>query len=337
MSDMLRQQVVELFNHVQEPKLKWNINTLNLLKSVELEGNTLKVLVHLVTGDGAQIQAFRQMVLEGLKVLHPNGEVELTIKRVMVGIEGIDGVKHVIMVASGKGGVGKSTVAVNMAAALAQQGFKVGLMDADIYGPSIPHMLGEHGQPEVAGEEQLLPLKKHGLQFISAGSLIEQGKALDWRGPLVSGMIVQFIRQTIWGEQDFLIIDMPPGTGDIHLTTASKLQVNGVVMVAMPQDVVWGDVRRSIDLLQKQKIPLLGVVENMSYTRCEKCGHHTHPFVQGSQTEKAHIPLLAKLPLAQEISQSSDDGTPLVLQQKDSELAKAYHQLAQAVVQTIKS
>ncbi|MBF0444098.1 MAG: Mrp/NBP35 family ATP-binding protein [Magnetococcales bacterium] len=275
--------------------------------------------------------AFKKESIEALRLIF-DGEVELEVNRAQVGVEGVDGVKHIIFVGSGKGGVGKSTVSVNLAIALEKLGFSVGLMDADIYGPSIPTMMGKFESPEVLPGEQLLPLQRHGVSFISAGSLIPPGKALDWRGQLVSGTLVQFIKQTCWGELDFLIVDLPPGTGDAQLTLASKLRTAGVVLVTTPQEVALGDVRRALDLFHKQEVPVLGIVENMAWHLCESCGHQNHPFVT-SQEATLDIEVLARLPLLREISQGADNGVPVILENPESEASIAFIAMARRLVE----
>ncbi|MEO5366634.1 MAG: Mrp/NBP35 family ATP-binding protein [Magnetococcus sp. WYHC-3] len=327
----LRQQVVRLFDGLIEPKLKWNINALNLLKEVSVTPDGVRVLVHLVTDDPAQQRGFEadaRRVLEALNL----GTVDLEVARAQVGVEGVEGVGRILLVASGKGGVGKSTVAVNLACALVRMGQRVGLMDADVYGPSLPVLLGCDARPEVLPGEQLLPLERHGLRFISAGSLIPPGKALDWRGSLVSGTLVQFIRQTAWGALDTLVVDMPPGTGDAQLTIASRLKAHGVVLVTTPQEVAWSDVRRALDLFQRQQVPVLGLVENMAWMPCEACGHHNHPFVTTAVPPPAGVACLARLPLERAVSQGADGGVPLVVGQPESAGAQRFMDLARAVM-----
>lgn len=327
--------IIQIFDRLLEPQLKWNINALNLLKVVEVHDEKAYIVVHLITQDKDQIESFKKEAMAALALVF-SGKIDLRVSRAQVGAEGVDGVQKIIMVASGKGGVGKSTVAVNLAAALSQLGFAVGLMDADIYGPSIAIMLGTTERPEVLPEERLMPVKRHGICFISAGSLTPPGKALDWRGQLVSGTLVQFVKQTCWGALDFLIVDMPPGTGDAQLTLASKLRTNGVILVTTPQEVVWGDVRRAMDLFQKQEVPLLGLVENMAYQFCEACGHHNHPFVDTHESDThgplSHgVPILARLPLAKNISIHGDDGVPIVFGEPESEATIQFMMMAKTV------
>lgn len=323
--------VQKLFDHIIEPKLKWNINTLGLLKRVEEDGEKLIVEVALVTSDEKEIEEFKATTLKHLHEIHKE-EIELILVKASVATSGIKGIKNIILVASGKGGVGKSTVSVNLASSLQKQGFSVGLLDADIYGPSIPIMLGcTDKHPTVSQEEYLNPIEVHGMKFISIGSLVEKDKAISWRGQLVSGTILQFIEKTAWEDLDFLVIDMPPGTGDVHLTIASKLKPTGVVIVTTPQEVVLGDVRRNLDLFKNENFPIIGLVENMSYMVCEKCDHENHPFHK-SEDIIEDIEILANLPLQKEVSISADEGIPMVLANPESNITKIYTDLASKVV-----
>jgi ATP-binding protein involved in chromosome partitioning len=324
-----KEQVVKVFDSIIEPKLKWNINTLGLLNDVVITDNSLTVYVSLVTTDENQINEFKEQTTKIFQSFY-TGEFILNISQSGISVKGIDGVENIIMVMSGKGGVGKSTVAVNIAAALKQSGKKVGLMDADIYGPSVPIMLGNFEHPAVTAEENLKPVDAHGIKFISIGSLVEKDKAINWRGQLLSGTIIQFIQKTIWEDLDFLVIDMPPGTGDVHLTIANEIKPNGVVVVTTPQEVVWGDVKRSLDQIKEKKFPILGIVENMSYTVCESCGHTNHPFhsIKDEDLPK-EIEIISKIPLTKEISASADAGTPIIFAHPESAVTKAYMELVQ--------
>ncbi|MBD3840786.1 MAG: Mrp/NBP35 family ATP-binding protein [Campylobacterales bacterium] len=322
--------VKKLFDQILEPKLKWNINVLGLLKEVKFENETLVVKVSLVTNDQNQIDQFKTDVTRQLQTIH-DGAIDLKIAIAGVSSSGIKGIKKIIMVASGKGGVGKSTVSVNLAATLHSLGHKVGLLDADIYGPSIPLMLGvEDKKPSVLQNEYLEPIDVDGLKFISIGSLVGKSKAVDWRGQMASGTILQFIENTAWEELDFLVIDMPPGTGDIHLTIASKIKPDAVVIIATPSEVVLEDVRRSIDLFEKEHFAIAGVVENMSYFVCENCNHENHPFHE-SDEKLDNFQILQRFPLQKDISIHSDKGKPYVWVEKDSSITQKYNELAQKI------
>ncbi|MBF0862888.1 Mrp/NBP35 family ATP-binding protein [Gluconobacter kanchanaburiensis] len=253
----------------------------------------------------------------------------------------LPGVKAVIAVASGKGGVGKSTTAVNLAAGLAQAGMKTGLLDADIYGPSLPRMLGRNTRPEVV-DGTILPIEAWGLKSMSIGYLVDENQAMIWRGPMVMGALTQFLGEVEWGELDVLVIDMPPGTGDAQLTLAQKLghklAIGGAVIVSTPQDIALLDARRGVAMFEKMETPILGVVENMSYFCCPNCNHRTELFGHGgakTEAEKMGVPFLAEIPLLADIRASGDEGTPIILSAPESEAAHAYNRLAHAVMRSL--
>ncbi len=265
-------------------------------------------------------------------------EVELTISSkikshaVQGNLKPVDGIKNIIAIASGKGGVGKSTVAVNVALALAAEGAKVGVLDADIYGPSQPHMLGLAGEKPVSEDgKTMLPLKKHGLQVMSIGFLVDPDQPMVWRGPMVTSALNQLMYQTEWQDIDYLIVDMPPGTGDIQLTLSQKIPVSGAVIVTTPQNIATLDARKGLEMFRKVSISVLGVVENMSTHVCSSCGHQEAIFGNGGADQMVgdfDIPLLGRLPLAATIREQTDSGMPTVLSDPDSSAAEAYRATA---------
>ena len=239
-------------------------------------------------------------------------------------------VKAIVAVASGKGGVGKSTVAVNLAVSLARQGHTVGLLDADIYGPSLPRMLGLNRKPEVRNEK-MIPLQAWGLSCMSIGFLVDEETPMIWRGPMVMGALEQMMGQVEWGALDILIVDMPPGTGDAQLTMAQRVALTGAVIVSTPQDIALIDARRGVRMFEKTKVPVLGLVENMSFYCCPNCGHRADIFGHGgARTEAAHLgaEFLGEIPLLLDIRVAADAGTPIAASAPDSEAAKAYAALA---------
>ncbi|WP_417258172.1 Mrp/NBP35 family ATP-binding protein [Celeribacter sp.] len=243
------------------------------------------------------------------------------------------GIKSIIAVASGKGGVGKSTVSANLAVALAKQGRKVGLLDADIYGPSQPRMMGVTKRPASPDGETIEPLHAHGVTMISIGLMIQDGEAVVWRGPMLMGAMQQMLGQVAWGELDVLLIDMPPGTGDVQLTLCQKTELTGALVVSTPQDVALIDARRGISMFEKLKVPVLGLIENMSTYVCPKCGHEEHLFGHGGvkeEAEKMGAPFLAQLPLALDTRVAGDEGVPIAA--TDSPLGEPYMQLAARLV-----
>lgn len=242
-------------------------------------------------------------------------------------------VKAIVAVASGKGGVGKSTVAVNLAVSLARQGHKVGLLDADIYGPSLPRMLGVHRKPEVRNEK-MIPLQAWGLSCMSIGFLVDEETPMIWRGPMVMGALEQMMGQVSWGALDVLVVDMPPGTGDAQLTMAQRVSLTGAVIVSTPQDIALLDARRGVKMFEKTRVPVLGLVENMSFFCCPNCGHRTDIFGHGGARAEAAslgIEFLGEIPLLLDIRTASDAGTPIAAAAPDSEAAKAYGALARRV------
>jgi len=244
-------------------------------------------------------------------------------------------ISHVVVVASGKGGVGKSTTAVNLALALHRQGAKVGLFDADIYGPSQPMMLGVSGQrPQIINGNQMEPITAHGIKCNSVGFLVDDNQAMVWRGPMVVGAFNQILNDTVWGTLDFLIIDMPPGTGDIQLSLAQSVPVTGAVIVTTPQDVALLDAKRGIEMFRKVQVPILGVVENMGLHICSNCGHSEHIFGEGGADRIAKtygVELLGALPLDASIRAQCDAGTPAVSAEPNGAIAQIYAHIAQRV------
>ena len=248
----------------------------------------------------------------------------------------LPGVKHLVAIASGKGGVGKSTTAVNLALALQQQGRRVGLLDADIYGPSLPTMLGvtEDTRPEMSESKRLIPVEAHGLQTISMGNLTTEDTPMVWRGPMASGALAQIMTETLWHELDVLVVDMPPGTGDIQLTLAQKAPVSGAVVVTTPQDIALKDAIKAVEMFRKVSIPIMGIVENMAVHQCSNCGHSEHIFGQGGaelMAKKYDVNVLGSMPLDRRIREDLDDGIPTLIKAPDGDIAKEYHGIAERI------
>lgn len=247
-------------------------------------------------------------------------------------------VRNVMAVGSGKGGVGKSTTAVNLALALAAEGARVGLLDADVYGPSIPAMLGLSGRPDSPDNKSIEPMRAFGVEAMSIGLLVDQDTPMIWRGPMATSALMQLFNDTLWGDLDYLLIDLPPGTGDIQLTLAQKIPVAGAVIVTTPQDIATLDAKKALKMFEKVEVPVLGIVENMAVHTCSNCGHVEHLFGQGGGERMAAqygVPLLGSLPLDIAIREQGDAGKPVVVAAPDSAVAQAYRQTARVMAATL--
>ncbi|MEM1301243.1 MAG: Mrp/NBP35 family ATP-binding protein [Pseudomonadota bacterium] len=251
------------------------------------------------------------------------------------GPQSIPGVDRIIAIASGKGGVGKSTVSANLACALAQQGRRVGLLDADVYGPSQPRMLGVSGRPASPDGKIILPLKNHGVTMMSIGLMTNEDQAVVWRGPMLMGALQQMMMQVQWGALDVLLVDLPPGTGDVQMTLSQKAKVDGAVIVSTPQDVALLDARKGIDMFQQLNVPILGMIENMSTHICSNCGHEEHVFGHGgvaAEAAKLGVPLLAEVPLHLDIRLAADGGAPITVTQPDGPQAAAFQTVVKSLI-----
>ena len=310
------------------------------IKNVTVEGDTVSVAVVLGYPAMRQFDAIRKQFDGALKavpgVAGTRVEVsqEIAAHTVQRGVKLLPNVKNIVAVASGKGGVGKSTTAVNLALALASEGASVGILDADIYGPSLPLMLGIEGRPESPDEKTMNPMTGHGLQANSIGFLIEQDNPMVWRGPMATSALEQLLRQTNWRDLDYLIVDMPPGTGDIQLTLSQRVPVTGAVIVTTPQDIALLDARKGLKMFEKVGIPILGVVENMSTHICSNCGHHEAIFGEGGGEKMCAdfgVDFLGRLPLQLSIREQADSGTPTVVADPDGAVANIYKEIARKV------
>jgi ATP-binding protein involved in chromosome partitioning len=337
------QDVLKALSTVEEPDLKRDLVTLGMIKDISIDGNKVGFTVVLTTPACPLKELIKQNCTNAIKQLLGNElEVIITLTAEVTSTrsraaELLKKVKNIIAVSSGKGGVGKSTVTSNLAVALARSGAKVGLIDADISGPSIPTMFGvEKEQPMmVKGEDNkdyIVPITKYGVELISIGLLIPADKAVVWRGPMASSALRQFISDVMWGELDYLLIDMPPGTGDIHLTLVQTIPVTGAVIVTTPQKVALADAQKGLSMFVQPQInvPILGIVENMSYFTPEELPNNKY-YIFGkdggkSLAEKNNVPYLGEIPLVQNIRESGDEGMPVVL--KNSIVTEAFEQLA---------
>ena len=274
------------------------------------------------------------MALPGVRDVQVSVHWQVETHAVQRGVKPLPEVRNIIAVASGKGGVGKSTVTANLALALRSEGASVGVLDADIYGPSQPRMLGCPGRPEMTAEQKLIPMQSHGLQVMSIGNLVDEDQPMIWRGPMVTGALQQLLSETHWRDLDYLIIDLPPGTGDIQLTLSQKVPVSGAVIVTTPQDIALLDARKGLKMFEQVGVPVLGIVENMSTHICSACGHEEAIFGTGGGArlaEEAGVVLLGKLPLEASIQDAADRGAPTVVSEPESANARRYLEIARRV------
>lgn len=314
------------------------------IKNIQVNGNDVSLDVVLGYPAQTQLEVIRQQVAAALGSIDDIGKITVNVGSRIVahsaqrGVNLLPNVKNVIAVASGKGGVGKSTTSVNLALALAAEGATVGLLDADIYGPSQPQMLGISGRPDSADGKSIEPMRAHGIQAMSIGFLVDTDTPMVWRGPMVTGALEQLLRDTRWQDLDYLVIDLPPGTGDIQLTLAQKIPVTGAIIVTTPQDIALLDARKGLKMFEKVGIPILGIVENMSTHICSNCGHEEHIFGAGGGALMAkdyNVDLLGSLPLDINIRMQADSGQPTVAAAPDSAIARSYKEIARKAASKI--
>ena len=333
-------QVMGVLKGVIDPNTGKDLISSKNIKNIKIEGDAVAFDVVLGYPSKSQFDIIRKACIgaireiPGVKNVSVNVTMEIVSHAVQRGVKLLPEVKNLIAIASGKGGVGKSTTAVNLALALSAEGARVGILDADIYGPSMPMMLGITGRPESHGENSIEPMHGHGLQVSSIGFLIEEDSPMVWRGPMVTSALEQLLRQTHWQQLDYLIVDMPPGTGDIQLTLSQKVPVTGAVIVTTPQDIALLDARKGLKMFEKVGIPILGIVENMSTYVCPSCGHTEHIFGTGGGEKMCkdyQVPFLGSLPLNLSIREQSDAGRPPVVAEPDSAISASYKAIARRV------
>ena len=329
-------QIQETLRKLVDPNTGKDFVATRSARNIKVSGDEVALEIELGYPGKSQHEPIRRQIIQGLKA-GGAGKVSVSVSSKVVahavqrGVKLIPGIKNIIAVASGKGGVGKSTTAVNLALGLAAEGASVGVLDADIYGPSQPMMLGIAGRPESKDGKHLEPMEGHGLQAISIGFLIDVDTPMVWRGPMVTQALEQLLKDTRWRELDYLVVDLPPGTGDIQLTLAQKVPVTGAVIVTTPQDIALIDARKGLKMFEKVGIPILGVVENMSFHICPKCGHESHIFGSGGAERMSReygTELLGQLPLDEAIRQQADSGKPTVVSDPDGKVAEIYRRIA---------
>ncbi|WP_424927426.1 Mrp/NBP35 family ATP-binding protein [Amaricoccus tamworthensis] len=350
-----RDAVIEALSAIAVPGRGQNLVEADMARAITIEGGTVKFVIEIDPAEADRMEPVRAKAEAAVKALRsvetvsailtahgpaaPKGPApSLKVGRHPTPSSGpapVAGVKRIIAVGSGKGGVGKSTVASNLAVALAQAGKKVGLLDADIYGPSQPRMMGAHDRPKSPDGKTILPLRAHGVTFMSIGLMLKEDEAVVWRGPMLMGALQQMMGQVQWGELDVLIVDLPPGTGDVQLTLSQKYEITGAVVVSTPQDVALLDARKALDMFNKTKTPVLGLIENMSAYICPECGHEAHIFGHGgtrADAEKHGLPFLGEIPLDIEIRLAGDGGAPLVVTAPDSKEAEAFRAVSERFI-----
>jgi ATP-binding protein involved in chromosome partitioning len=334
------QQIKDSLKELIDPNTGKDYVTGKEARNIRIDGDNVALDILLGYPAKTQIEPIRKDVVAKLKTIPGIGSVFANVSMKIVshavqrGVKLIPGVKNIIAVASGKGGVGKSTTAVNLALALAAEGVSVGMLDADIYGPSQPTMLGITGRPESKDGKRLEPMEGHGIQAMSIGFLIDVETPMVWRGPMVTQALEQLLNETNWRDIDYLVVDLPPGTGDIQLTLAQRVPVTGAVIVTTPQDIALMDARKGLKMFEKVNIPILGVVENMSLHICSKCGHEENIFGSGGgdrMSKDYGIDLLGSLPLDIAIREQADSGKPTVVADPDGRVAEIYRQIARKV------
>lgn len=338
------QALLQALQAVTDPHTGKDFVTTKALKNLQVHGTDVSFDVELGYPCRSQHPSLRQALVTAAKAVPGVGNVSVQLHTKVIahavqrGVQLLPQVRNIIAVASGKGGVGKSTTAVNLALALAAEGARVGLLDADIYGPSQPMMMGIEGRPESLDGQTMEPLENYGVQVMSIGFLVDKNEAMIWRGPMATQALEQLLRQTHWKDLDYLIVDMPPGTGDIQLTLAQRVPMTGAVIVTTPQDIALLDARKGVRMFEKVGVPILGIVENMAVYCCPNCGHTEHIFGADGGKRMAQeygVDYLGALPLNMQIRLQADSGQPTVVADPDGEIAGIYKAVARQVAITV--
>lgn len=345
MAEATEAQVLEALKKVRDPEVGNDLVSLHMIKDVQICGGAVAFTLELTTPAHPRKEEFEQEcklavgALPNVDAVNVRVTSRVLARPSMAGKMDVEGVKNIVAVASGKGGVGKSTVAANIALSLSREGAKVGMLDADIYGPSLPLMLGiPKAQPMAAGENKIRPLEAHGVKVMSMGFLVDEDSPVIWRGPMVMRALVQFLSETIWGELDYLILDLPPGTGDAQLTIVQQVSLAGAVIVSTPQDIALLDARKGLQMFRKTDVPILGIIENMSYYKCPQCGHREDIFDTGGgerAAQRYEVPFLGAIPLDIKVRVGGDFGVPVVAGEPGHPTAKAFRQAARRVAEQV--
>ncbi len=337
MSELSTSAIEAQLSSVQDRYLEKDIVSSKALKNIEIDGDKVSIRVELGYPAGSYRNELKQVIETSLLSMDQVSNADVVIEQniaahaVQKSLKRIEGIKNIIAVASGKGGVGKSTTSANLALALASDGAKVGILDADIYGPSMPRMLGMSGTPESKDGSTLEPMENHNLKAMSIGFLVEEDTPMIWRGPMVTQALEQLLRDTNWGDLDYLVVDLPPGTGDTQLTLSQKIPVSGAVIVTTPQDIALLDARKGLAMFEKVEVPVLGIVENMSIHVCSACGNSEHIFGEGGgerMSKEFDVDFLGGLPLNITIREQADAGNPTVIADPDGQISDMYREIS---------
>lgn len=336
MSSISQEEVNVILQSVQDPNNGQDMVSAKSVADIRIDGDEVSIDIELGYPAAGSNETIKQQIIDALQAKNVKpGQITVTSKvvahSVQQGVQLLPNVKNTIAVASGKGGVGKSTTSINLALALQAEGATVGILDADIYGPSQPRMLGITGKPDTTDGKSVEPKVSYQLQSMSIGYLIDEETPMIWRGPMVTGALEQLLNETNWKDLDYLVIDLPPGTGDIQLTLCQKIPVSGAVIVTTPQDIALMDAKKALKMFEKVNVPVLGIIENMSTHICSECGHEEHIFGQGGGEQMAKqydVDMLGSLPLDISIREGVDNGKPTVALQPDSETSQRYKDIA---------
>ncbi|MCB2013172.1 MAG: Mrp/NBP35 family ATP-binding protein [Geminicoccaceae bacterium] len=344
-----RETVLAALRCITDPRTGSDLISADIIRALTVENGRIRFVMEVDRGDGETMEAVRVETVTALEALVGPGNViavltaenrtapppDPGVRKSSGEPRPLKGVKAIIAVASGKGGVGKSTVSANLAVALAALGRRTGMLDADVYGPSQPRMLGVSGRPASPDGRTILPLRNHGVTLMSIGLMTREDEAVVWRGPMLMGALQQMLRQVQWGQLDVLIVDLPPGTGDVQMTLAQQTSVAGAILVSTPQDIALLDARKAIDMFRKMKTPVLGMIENMSTHICRRCGHEEHVFGHGgarADAERLGLPFLGEIPLDIDIRLAADGGAPIVVSKPESPQARAFLGIARKLI-----
>ncbi len=346
-----REAVLEALKGVRNPVTGADLVSSDVIRALNVEGDRIRFVMEVDPKDVAAMEPARLEAVEALERLvgpgavsavmtahsapKPPPDLKLGGHRAPAGPQKVPGVERIIAIASGKGGVGKSTVSANLAVALAAEGRKVGMLDADVYGPSQPRMLGISGRPASPDGKTILPLRNHGVTLMSIGLMTREDEAVVWRGPMLMGALQQMLGQVQWGKLDVLIVDLPPGTGDVQMTLAQKAEVTGAIVVSTPQDVALLDARKALNMFKMMNTRVLGMIENMSTWICPGCGREDHIFGHGgakAEAERLGLPFLGEIPLSIDIRTAADGGAPIVASRPESPQAQAFRALARRLI-----